>query len=397
MIKIGFLINYNHFKWLGGIYVIKHLIYGINKHLNKKIQPVLIVNKDLSRKAINDLKKFDLIKTNLFHNQSLFDKLHNKLSVIFFGKSSNYESFFLKEKINLVSHVNVFSNNIIFGKKSVAKSLSFIADFQHLYFKENFSLRKRIMRNLNTFLCAYFSSKILLISNDAKKDLKKISNAAYNNSVISKFIFQIPAKKEIINLSIIKKRYKFNIPFFYVPNQYWVHKNHFIILKAIKYIKEKSNLKKILILSSGLSTDYRNPNHFLKIKNFISENNLENNYKYLGVIPFKDVLSLIYHSKAVINPSKFEGRSSTVEQANSMGKRIILSNINIHKEQKPENADYFDPNNYKQLSKILLSNCKYKNKDKNYYKNAQQKNNNNMKIYCNDYLRIVKNLIKKNN
>ena len=33
----------------------------------------------------------------------------------------------------------------------------------------------------------------------------------------------------------------------------------------------------------------------------------------------------------------------------------------------------------------------------NYYKNAQQKNNNNMKIYCNDYLRIVKNLIKKNN
>jgi hypothetical protein len=397
MIKIGFLINYNHFKWLGGIYVIKHLIYGINKHLKKEIQPILIVNNDLSKKAINDLKQFDLIKTNLFHNQPLLNRLRNKLSVIFFGRSSNYENFFLKEKINLVSHINVFGNNVIFGKKSVAKSLSFIADFQHLHFKENFSVQKRIMRNLNTFLCAYFSSKILLISNNAKKDLKRISNVAYNNSVISKFIFQIPAKKEIINLSIIKKKYKFNMYFFYVPNQYWVHKNHFVILKAIKYIKEKNNLKKILILSSGLSNDYRNPNHFLKIKNFISENNLENNYKYLGVIPFKDVLSLIYHSKAVINPSKFEGRSSTVEQANSMSKKIILSNINIHKEQKPENAEYFDPNNYKQLSKILLNNCKYKNKSKNYYKNAQQKNNDNMKIYCNNYLRIVKNLIKKKN
>ena len=157
MIKVGFLINYNHFKWLGGMYVIKHLIYGINKHLKKKIQPVLIVNKDLSKEAINDLKNFNLIKTNLFHNQSLFDKLHNKLSVIFFGRSSNYENFFIKEKINLVSHINVFSNNIIFGKKSVAKSLSFIADFQHLYFKENFSVWKRIMRNLNTFfVCLFF-------------------------------------------------------------------------------------------------------------------------------------------------------------------------------------------------------------------------------------------------
>jgi hypothetical protein len=216
MIKIGFLINYNHFKWLGGIYVIKHLIYGINKHLKKKIQPVLIVNEDLSKKAIRDLKNLDLIKTNLFHNQSLFDKLYNKLSIIFFGKSSNYESFLIKEKINLVSHINVFGSNIMFGKKSVAKSLSFIADFQHLYFKENFSIKKKIMRNLNTFLCAYFSSKILLISNDARKDLKKISHAAYNNSVISKFVFQIPPKKEIIGLSVLKKKYKFNTLFFYI-------------------------------------------------------------------------------------------------------------------------------------------------------------------------------------
>ena len=391
MIKIGFLINYNHFKWLGGIYVIKHLIYGINKHLKKKIQPVLIVNEDLSKKAIRDLKNLDLIKTNLFHNQSLFNKLYNKLSIIFFGKSSNYESFLIKEKINLVSHINVFGSNIIFGKKSVAKSLSFIADFQHLYFKENFSIKKKFMRDLNTFLCAYFSSKILLISNDARKDLKKISHAAYNNSVISKFVFQIPAKKEIIGLSVLKKKYKFNTLFFYIPNQYWVHKNHFVILKAIKYIKKKNNLKKILILSSGLSTDYRNPDHFLKIKNFISKNNLKNNYKYLGVVPFKDVLSLIYHSIAVINPSKFEGRSSTVEQAKSMDKKIILSNIKIHKEQKPRNANYFDPNNYKQLSKILINNHNYKNK--NYYKSAQKKNTDDMRVYCNNYLKIVKNLI----
>lgn len=393
MIKVGFLINYNHFKWLGGIYVIKHLIYGINKHLRNKIQPVLIVNKNLSNEAIKDFKNFKLIKTDLFYNQSLFKKIYNKLSVIFFGKSSNYENFLIKENINIISHINVFDNNIIFGKKSFSKSLSFIADFQHLYFKNNFSLWGKIMRNFNTILCAYFSSKILLISQDAQKDLKKISNTAHKNSVLSKFVFQIPAKKEIDNLSFLKKKYKFNKPFFYVPNQYWVHKNHFIILKAIKYMKKKNNLKNILILSSGLSVDYRNPGHFIEIKKFISDNNLENNYKYLGVIPFKDVLSLIYHSIAIINPSKFEGRSSTVEQAKSMDKKIILSNINIHKEQKPRNAFYFNPENYKQLSKIIIKNYKSKNSKKNHYKNARSKNIIEMKVYCNSYLKIIKNLI----
>ena len=44
----------------------------------------------------------------------------------------------------------------------------------------------------------------------------------------------------------------------------------------------------------------------------------------------------MFHSVAVINPSEFEGRSSTVEQAKSLGKQVILSNIKIHKEQKPD-------------------------------------------------------------
>ena len=395
MIKVAFLVNYDHFKWLGGIYVIKHLIHGINKHLKKEIYPVIIVNENLSNKATKDLNNFNIIKTNLFNKQSLFQRLYIKLCVILLGRYINYEKFLIKENINVVSHINVFGNNIIFGKKSFAKSLSFLTDFQHLYFKENFSLKRRIMRNLNIFLCAYFSSKILLISNNARKDLKKISNTAYNNSVISKFIFQIPAKKKIVNLHILKKKYKFNRPFFFLPNQYWFHKNHFIVLRAIEYIKKKNYLKEILILSSGLSIDYKNPYYFLEVKNFINKNNLENNYKYLGVIPHNDVLSLIYHSLAIINPSKFEGRSSSVEQAKSMGKKIILSNINVHKEQKPNDAIYFDPNNYKELSKILINNYSLKkiNKDGKYYKDIKKKNDNDMNIYCNDYLKIIKNLI----
>ena len=151
---MGFLINFDYLKWLGGTYVIKHLIYCINAFSRNEIEPILIVNKKLSKEEINEFKGFKLIKTNLFHNQSLITKIYNKFLVIFFGKSRTYESFFIKNKINVLSHINVFSNNIILGNKSSIKSLPFIADFQHIHYPENFSFKSRLMRNINTILCS---------------------------------------------------------------------------------------------------------------------------------------------------------------------------------------------------------------------------------------------------
>jgi glycosyltransferase involved in cell wall biosynthesis len=54
-------------------------------------------------------------------------------------------------------------------------------------------------------------------------------------------------------------------------------------------------------------------------------------------------MSLMRHAIAVINPSKFEGWSTTVEEAKSMGKAILLSDIAVHREQAPDRAAYFPP------------------------------------------------------
>jgi glycosyltransferase involved in cell wall biosynthesis len=53
---------------------------------------------------------------------------------------------------------------------------------------------------------------------------------------------------------------------------------------------------------------------------------------------------------ALINPSLFEGWSTTVEEAKSLGKRIILSNIRVHLEQNPPGGLFFDPNDPNDLS-----------------------------------------------
>ena len=191
MIRVGFLINFNYLKWLGGFYVIKNLIYCINTFSKKnEIEPILIVKKKLSRAEIKEFKNIKLIKTNIFYNQNLIQKIYNKLLILLFGKSKNYEFFFTKNKIDVLSHINVLSNSVFLGKNSSIKSLSFIADLQHIHYPDNFSSKNLLLRNLNIRMCAAHSSKIILSGFDAKKDLKSISKSAYKKSVVNQFIFK---------------------------------------------------------------------------------------------------------------------------------------------------------------------------------------------------------------
>jgi len=58
-------------------------------------------------------------------------------------------------------------------------------------------------------------------------------------------------------------------------------------------------------------------------------------------------------SAAVLNPSLFEGWSTTVEAAKAVGVPLLLSDLRVHREQAPENALFFDPGNVDEMAKVL--------------------------------------------
>jgi len=382
--RVGFVINYSHQKWLGGFNIIANLISAIQLLPKRKIKPILIVNKKFKKKWLKDFKNIRFIKSDLFANQSLIKRIYNKISILIFGKSYEYDDFFKKNNISALSHTL-----IPLGKKSLIKSFPWIPDFQYIHYPENFSLKNRIMKNLNNEICAAHSTKIILSSFDVKNDLKKISLKAYKKCEISSFVFDVPSKKDLLSLSKLMKKYKIRSKYFYLPNQYWIHKNHLLVLKSLKEAVKKDS--SILIISTGYTDDHRSINYFEKIKEYIDDNNLNNNYIHLGVVPYKNVMSLMFYSVSLINPSKFEGWSSSVEQAKSMGKKIILSNINVHKEQNPHRGIYFEPNNFNKLSLIMIKVWKnFSAKEENKFINIAYKNLKKRLIkYAEDYQKII--------
>ena len=100
--------------------------------------------------------------------------------------------------------------------------------------------------------------------------------------------------------------------------------------------------------------------------------------------------SLLYHSLALINPSKSEGWSNTVEQAKLFKKKVILSNISVHLEQKSSNFIYFNPNNHKKLSRILIKHSQRTTIENSFNNTNLHKIKEKQKLFINNFLEIVK-------
>ncbi len=386
MIKLAFIINFDKNKWEGGFNVILNLINAIliNKKKSKKINIFLIVPNKKILINYNVSKNVKIIEDEEITKPKHYKKFIDKIFLIFFNRTLFLETKLRKYGINIISH-----SNICTGKKSIAKSIIWVPDFQFFHFPNNFSLKYKILKKINLLIYSKYSDQILLSSNTAKNDLKKICYQAFNRALVNSFCF--PESKKM-NKSISRKilrEYKIPNKFFYLTNQYWVTKNHKVVLKALKFLKKRNS--KIKIISTGFSQDYRFPNYFKSISKYINDNKLNNNFIYLGVVPDKIVKCLMHNCLAIINPSKFEGWNTSVEQGKAIGKKIILSNISTHKEQNPPNAKFFCVNNYLELARILNQTWSKGNNDKNIMHKFSSFNND-FKNYGEKFLKIIFNV-----
>ncbi|HNP48700.1 MAG TPA: glycosyltransferase, partial [Bacteroidia bacterium] len=147
-----------------------------------------------------------------------------------------------------------------------------------------------------------------------------------------------------------------------------------------------------VIVCTGNPTDYRNPEYSRELQKKIEEWKLKDQLFILGLVDHNDVLLLIRQSIALINPSFFEGWSTTVEECKSIGKRAILSDLEVHKEQNPPESDYFNPKDAKALAEILKKRWfeLQPGPDKELELKAKNSLHDRMVNYANNFVSIVK-------
>jgi glycosyltransferase involved in cell wall biosynthesis len=137
-------------------------------------------------------------------------------------------------------------------------------------------------------------------------------------------------------------RYGLPKKFILVANQFWPHKNHFTVVRAAAELKKRySDACLVLVghLGGGSRKDGRCV--FSDLLQELSREDLHRNVRLLGEVPRGDLVELLRHAAAVLQPSQFEGWSTTIEDAKALGRPMICSDIDTHREQAPRALAFF--------------------------------------------------------
>ena len=350
-LKVGLIYSYNK-NWVAGTYYIINLIHAINSQ-NDSSKPELIIL-SYTHEEFESIKNtgypylifHQLYTKDFLPSYNILERGLNKLSRIFSGRNVINKKH-SKKRLNINLDILFPATNHIYFEK-IKNHVFWIPDFQEYFLPQFFSKEEILSRKKHQEGLANKGSFIIFSSNDAFGHFKSFYPQSKAKLFVLPFSVTHPPYTAISIESLFIK-YQIDKPYFFCPNQVWAHKNHITVLKSVKRIKDQGN-KNILVLFSGKEYDNRNPHFFKELKNYISDNGIEENVKFLGFIDRADQLQLMNHSICIIQPSLFEGWSTVIEDAKAIGQYIIASDLPVHREQINKNVSFFDAKNVEQLS-----------------------------------------------
>ena len=331
-------------QWIGGLNYFVNLSVAIQELPDPQTTPVIIGVASSLPPPLNNYKDASWIFPRRFSPGWFRNRIENFI----FKNNSPLGQQLARQGIDLLLALGIRT-----GIESPVPTLEWIADFQHRHLPEFFTQEELDLRNEGHDMAARDAHGILVSSETARDDLYRFNPEAFGKAHVLRFVANIldanavPTKKEI------ERRYKLGETYFHLPNQLWAHKNHKVVVEALRILKDRG--KEPLVISTGHTEDYRNPGFFKQLGNRIEAAGVTDRIRFLGVVPFADLSALMRYAVAMINPSLFEGWSTTVEEAKSIGKKIILSDIPVHREQTPERGIYFPPDDAGMLADLMTA------------------------------------------
>jgi glycosyltransferase involved in cell wall biosynthesis len=379
-IRIAFLPPLDE-NWIGGVNYYLNLFKIIKEQSQNSVECVALLSCKTSEALVIKYSQYaDIILAPLRTKWNVWWFLK------IFGKPlglSIWKYFLKKHTIDIVSHNMKYEN---FG----VPNIGWIPDFQHLHLPEFFNEKEIKKRNKIIKQLITKCDGVIFSSEAALQDCKAFIGYTSVRFHVLRFAtsnIQLPTDKNHFMATI--EKFKLPAKYFHISNQFWAHKNHGLVFEAVKCIKETG--VDIYVVCTGLLEDNRNPNYVSLLKKYILENNLENNIRLLGVVEYDEMVAILVKSFTVINPSLFEGWSTIVEECKSIDHPIILSDIKVHREQKPRICRYFNANSLQSLIDVMLdvwNNGWEKDSLRDY-------NFSNKEDFYNNFFRIIKNHLKK--
>ena len=286
----------------GGAHQYEYMVLNILKkyHKNESIKlKFYLFNNKLQKNFSNSDINYNIVKENIFQKKhrislsnSFFHKIFSKIRM----SLCSIERKLLCDKIDLVYFLSPSSIPQALNNIPYIFTLWDLGHLEELEFPE-------VSNN------GIFESRELMYTKSLKKAFKVIVDSKYLKQYatnkynldekrveILKFLpnNRVTDNEDIID---IKKMYNIKNDYIFYPAQFWAHKNHIYILKAIKILREKKNID-IDVVFSG--SDRGNLAYILnKAKQF----GVDDLIHYVGFVPNNQIPYLYKQSLSLVMPT----------------------------------------------------------------------------------------------
>jgi glycosyltransferase involved in cell wall biosynthesis len=223
-----------------------------------------------------------------------------------------------------------------------------IHDIQQVHFPEFFTPEEHVEREASFAKCVDHATVIQASSRYMAQDFcdhfPKLNES--NVEVIPEGVDVDLFSHDVPGNDVVA-RYGLPDSFLFTPAQLWHHKNHVTILKALARLRERG-----LVLPWVLTgAEYNAADGIFE---FVRKHGLDDQFFYLGVVPFEDIVALHHRARLLVTASLYESSSLPVLEAAAAGTPIVAGCIPPHEEMAEHlEMRLFPPTDDAELARVL--------------------------------------------
>ena len=218
--------------WAGGYNYQSNLFAALHRHRPGEIAPVVFAGSDddaAELAALSEIPAVEVVQSKAFDH-----RLSGLVAALAFGLDYGAAAEFQARHIDLV-----FENARFFGWRLPFPAVAWFPDFQHRRLPQLFSTAARWRREVGFRVQIASGRSVMLSSESALRDYQQYYPSAVNQISIVRFATQPSAALlTAIPLEVIK-HYGLPVKYFYLPNQFYRHKNHQVVIDALTILARR--------------------------------------------------------------------------------------------------------------------------------------------------------------
>lgn len=335
--------------WTGGIHYNMNILNALNI-IHAKVEVHIYKFETQNLPSVENFKNISIQihrYDELFEPKTLYNRTKGFIKRKFFKyRNPRVEEYFLRNNFDYIfpEHLSDYEGKLNTG--------SWIADFQYHNYPEGASVNVIDYASRTIKDIALNAPKIILSSYVCEKECHELFPSSFGRTFVMPFAVYINTSLITDNLDAIRDKYQLPSKYIVVSNLFAPTKDHKTLFEALGILKSRG--VHVPLYCTGNFVDSRNlrfPNEILSLLTQFKIHDLVN---ILGMIPREDQIAIYRMSTFLVQPSLHEGWNTTVEEAKLLGKTIIVSDIDVHKEQIPDELYHFNKSDANNLANKIF-------------------------------------------